>query len=283
MRFGISATSLMCPKNLRTRLRPVNVCCAIVASHFVALKGRTFRSAIGIAPGLNLIVPNREPRFWDQSPESQHRTFKPQNDARARCRTRSSKPASSRTEKARNCLSPNGLRGNAAVPFANRAFVLPSRYGMAIVEIRGVTLRIPTQSCVQPGPDGTRPGRRRLLQFDLRAGLLELGLDLVGLVLVDAFLDRLGRALDEILGLLEAEAGDGPDFLDDFDLLFAGGGKHHREFGLLFNGSSGSAATGRAGHRHRGCGGYAPLLFEQLGEFGRFEHGEAREVVDDFL
>jgi hypothetical protein len=34
-------------------LRPVNVCCAIVASHFVALKGRAFRSAIGIAPGLN--------------------------------------------------------------------------------------------------------------------------------------------------------------------------------------------------------------------------------------
>jgi hypothetical protein len=38
---------------LRTRLRPVNVCCAIVASHFVARQGRTFRSAIAIAPGLN--------------------------------------------------------------------------------------------------------------------------------------------------------------------------------------------------------------------------------------
>jgi hypothetical protein len=31
----------------------VNVCCAIVASHFVARQRRTFRSAIGIAPGLN--------------------------------------------------------------------------------------------------------------------------------------------------------------------------------------------------------------------------------------
>src|ERR1700736_827440 len=31
MRFGISATSSIFPKNLRTRLRPVNVC-AIVAS-----------------------------------------------------------------------------------------------------------------------------------------------------------------------------------------------------------------------------------------------------------
>src|SRR5262249_55577494 len=32
MRFGISATSWIFPKNFRTRLRPVNVC-AIVASH----------------------------------------------------------------------------------------------------------------------------------------------------------------------------------------------------------------------------------------------------------
>src|ERR1700675_4827915 len=53
MRFGISATSLMCPKNLRTRLRPVNVCCAIVASHFVAPGERTLRSAIATASGLN--------------------------------------------------------------------------------------------------------------------------------------------------------------------------------------------------------------------------------------
>src|SRR5690348_1017335 len=34
MRFGISATSWILPKNLRTRLRPVNVS-AIVASRFV--------------------------------------------------------------------------------------------------------------------------------------------------------------------------------------------------------------------------------------------------------
>src|ERR1700674_4178606 len=34
MRFGISATSSIFPKNLRTRLRPVNVC-AIVASFFL--------------------------------------------------------------------------------------------------------------------------------------------------------------------------------------------------------------------------------------------------------
>src|SRR5579864_9212434 len=71
MRFGISATSLMCPKNLRTRLRPVNVCCAIVASHFVALRGRTFRSAIGIAPGLNFdSLRNLQASFQALNPES---------------------------------------------------------------------------------------------------------------------------------------------------------------------------------------------------------------------
>jgi hypothetical protein len=57
---------LICPKNLRTRLRPVNVCCAIVASRFVARKGRTFRSAIGIAPGMNFdSFLAREPNFQD--------------------------------------------------------------------------------------------------------------------------------------------------------------------------------------------------------------------------
>src|SRR6202140_168160 len=83
MRFGISATSLMCPKNLRTRLRPVNVCCAIVASHFVARFGRTFRSAIGIAPGLNFdSFRGPEDRFSGLSPEFVLQTFTTQNDAR---------------------------------------------------------------------------------------------------------------------------------------------------------------------------------------------------------
>jgi hypothetical protein len=68
---------------LRTRLRPVNVCCAIVASHFVARQRRTFRSAIGIAPGLNFdSFPNPGAQFQDLSPESVCQTFKTQNDAR---------------------------------------------------------------------------------------------------------------------------------------------------------------------------------------------------------
>src|SRR5260370_27244829 len=99
----------------------------------------------------------------------------------------------------------------------------------------------------------------RLLQLNLGASLFELGLDLLGFVLVDAFLDRLRRALDEVLGFLEAQAGDGADFLDDFDLLLAGGGEDDRELGLFFGGSSGGRGPTRTCDRRRG--GHDPLFF----------------------
>src|SRR5262249_38689918 len=114
---------------------------------------------------------------------------------------------------------------------------------------------------------GPGPGFTQLLEVDLGASLLELGLDLVGFVLVDAFLDRLRRAFDQVLGFLQAETRDGANFLDDLDLLVAGGSQHDREFGLLFSRSGGSATTGGTGNRDRGSGGHAPLFFEELGEF----------------
>src|SRR3989337_1407126 len=75
---------------------------------------------------------------------------------------------------------------------------------------------------------------RSLLQLDGAAGFLDLLLDLLGLVLVDAFLDGLRRAFDQRLGFAEAQAGDGADFLDDVDLLATVAGEDHVEFGLLF-------------------------------------------------
>src|SRR5437762_7736433 len=108
-------------------------------------------------------------------------------------------------------------------------------------------------------PEGAPPGNA-LLQLDLGASRLELLLHGLGVGLVDAFLHGLGRALDQILGFLEAEAGDGPDFLDHFDLLVAGGGEHDRELGLLFHRSSGGG-TARSGNRHGSRSGNAPLLF----------------------
>ena len=104
----------------------------------------------------------------------------------------------------------------------------------------------------KPGPSNLRAslkaGPRGLLELDLGADLLQSGLDLLGLFLRHAFLDRLGRAFDEILGLLEAERGDRADFLDDLDLLVADGGQNDGELGLLFDRSGGG---GRAPERRR--------------------------------
>src|SRR6185312_6990104 len=74
---------------------------------------------------------------------------------------------------------------------------------------------------------------RVLLDLDFRADFLELLLDGRGLVLVHAFLDRLGRALDEVLGFLQTEAGDLADDLDHVDLVAADFGQRHREVRLL--------------------------------------------------
>ena len=65
---------------------------------------------------------------------------------------------------------------------------------------------------------------RELLDGDRRARGLELGLGLLGGILGDLLEQRLGSAVDEVLGLLEAQAGDDlADDLDDADLLLTGG------------------------------------------------------------
>src|SRR5438874_409343 len=63
---------------------------------------------------------------------------------------------------------------------------------------------------------------RQLPQFHLGAGVLQLLFDIAGFGLVDAVLDGLGSAFDQVLRLLEAKSGDRPHFLDYIDLLLAG-------------------------------------------------------------
>src|SRR5262249_42239156 len=63
---------------------------------------------------------------------------------------------------------------------------------------------------------------RPLLQFYLRAGIFQFLLESLGVRLVHAFLDRLRCALDQVLGLLEAESGDRAHLLDHVDLVCAG-------------------------------------------------------------
>src|ERR1700743_1868473 len=95
MRFGISATSLMCPKNLRTRLRPVNVCCAIVASRYRhPLAGRHVRGAASAVPGLNF-DPFREPEDRYQGLVALTLFFRPSKRKTTRGATSSLHPSES--------------------------------------------------------------------------------------------------------------------------------------------------------------------------------------------
>src|SRR6478736_5238540 len=98
------------------------------------------------------------------------------------------------------------------------------------IHCRGPLVEADRTSAWRRGPQRPASGEAGraehvLLQLDLGAFGLELRLELVGVGLRHAFLDRLGRALDQVLGLLEAEAGDLAHRLDDVDLLVAGGGE----------------------------------------------------------
>src|SRR5690606_38238540 len=166
MRFGISATSGIFPKNLRTRLRPLNVWVwAIVAPCCL--------------PGFVPAAAGSADRMCGQSKSANRCAVWPK-----RLKTRFLKAGSGPQER------------GSLLPFAP---VGDRRAGR--------DMRPPAET------------RKVLLQVDLGAGCFELGLDLLGVRLVGAFLDRLGRALDQVLGFLEAEAGDGADFLDHVDLL----------------------------------------------------------------
>ena len=101
------------------------------------------------------------------------------------------------------------------------------------------------------GRPASRCVERELLDLDGAAGLFELGLELLGLVLVDALLDGLGGLVDERLGLLEAQAGGRADDLDDLDLLVAGAGEDDVERRLLLLGLGRVAAAAAAGRRGR--------------------------------
>src|SRR6266545_4708387 len=126
----------------------------------------------------------------------------------------------------------------------------------------------------------------RLLEVDACAGPLELGLGLVGLLLGHALEHRLGRRVDQVLGLLQAEAGERADLLDDLDLLLAGGGEDDVELGLLLDllGRRGGAGPGdRPGDGDRGRRGDAEGLLELLHELRQLQEGHllegAHEVV----
>src|SRR6266536_2595222 len=131
---------------------------------------------------------------------------------------------------------------------------------------------------------GHGPGDSRLLELDRRPGAFELRLGLVGLLLGDPLEHRLGRRVDQVLGLLQAEAGERADLLDDLDLLVAGRGQDDVELGLLLllgRGGGGGGGTGRDGDR--GCRGHAEGVLELLDEVRELQKGHPLECLEEVI
>src|SRR5690242_14476380 len=152
MRFGISATSLMCPKNLRTRLRPVNVCCAIVASHCVARRGEPSETAAATAFRVEF-------RSISKAESAEHGTETSQicssDHQNAKRRARRENAPARQNHHVTDCKSPKlpisrRFTDGDATPPPNRLFVLSTQYGPTIPEIRGGSPSISTLFCVRP-------------------------------------------------------------------------------------------------------------------------------------
>src|SRR3954463_652755 len=96
---------------------------------------------------------------------------------------------------------------------------------------------------------GAQGQRVLLLDGDGGAGALESGLGLLGSVLGDLLQDRLRRAVDQVLGLLEAQRGQAAHLLDDLDLLVTGALEDDVELVLLLGSGGTAVATGTTGGR----------------------------------
>src|SRR2546421_6754922 len=166
------------------------------------------------------------------------------------------------------------------------------RHGGAVLgRIRRPPRGVKTRSRQKPRNDATHgadadgaPGETgRLLELHLGAGAFELLLGLVGVLLGHLLEDRLRGGLDELLRLLEPEAREGPDLLDDLDLLAPGLGEDDVELVLLLGGlccrRAGSGTCNRDG---RG-GGHVELLLERLEELVELEDAHALEDVQQLL
>src|SRR5579862_8184719 len=257
MRFGISATSWIFPKNFLTRFRPINVC-AIMSSRSIDPDLSRHAQAITLGPtgpasrgrGTEAIKATlRKAAIHRDRPDRRHMPYSPVIRPIVRITRHIRRyPAMS--------VIPGPEPRNHRIFYAIPGAAAPNR--------------------------GFRLSKHSLLKLNLRADFFEGRLDLGGLVLVDAFLDRLGRAFDQVLGLFQAKARKGTDFLDDLDLLVAYGGENDRELGL-FLGRGCRGSRGAGSNRNRSGSRDAPLLFEQLGEFRGLENCKAGEVVDDFL
>src|ERR671917_1238691 len=128
------------------------------------------------------------------------------------------------------------------------------------------------------------PAAGNLLQLDGAAGLLDMGLEGLGVLLADGLLDGVRGLVDERLGLLQAQAGGRADDLDDLDLLLPGTREHDVELGLLLLGGGAVTGGGTRGGGRGGRGGRdAEALLEGLDELGELENGHVLDGLHQFL
>src|SRR5262249_11488009 len=140
------------------------------------------------------------------------------------------------------------------------------------IRVAWAELRLLCRGEPQLRPSYADLGRSRyLLQGDLGALALELGLRLLGGLLVDLLQDRLRRGLDRVLGLLQAQAGQLAHNLDDLDLLPAVGLEDDVELVLLLLGRRGGGTGTRrdSGDGDRSGGLDVEGLLELLDELGQ--------------
>src|SRR3954454_313991 len=126
----------------------------------------------------------------------------------------------------------------------------------------------------------------RLLDGDAGSGALERLLGLVGGLLVGLLQDGLRCAVDQVLGLLEAQAGELAHDLDDLDLLVAGRLEDDVELVLLRAGlvTATAAAGGRGGRSgHGGRSGDAEGLLELLHEVADLDQRLLLQRLDDLV
>src|SRR6476661_9125409 len=131
---------------------------------------------------------------------------------------------------------------------------------------------------------GASRRKLRSLEGDGGAGGLEGLLGLVGRSLVNLLEDGLGGAVDEVLGLLEAEGGQRADLLDDLDLLVTSGLEDDVELVLLVG--SGSLAAGRGagrGNGHGGSNGDVEGVLELLHELRELDEGHFLEGLKELV
>src|SRR5581483_10011667 len=96
------------------------------------------------------------------------------------------------------------------------------------------------------------PPCKSLFHFHGGAGVGKLLADVLRLFLADAFLNRLGRAVYQVLGFLQAEVGDLAHRLDHVDLVSAHVLEDDRELGLVLGrGSARRRARAAAGNDDR--------------------------------